>query len=98
MSKIKYQATDSRGQVHKRSTTHRIYSHAVVAHIGPSHWHGRDYPARSVAEWAGRLDLAQNVARRWERDQAVRNASPERIKDWGAIEGVEILIAQQVSK
>lgn len=77
MTKIKYQAIDSRGTVHKRTTTHRIYTHAVVAHIAayPAgiNKYGIPYEAgkaHDVVEWAGRADLARNVANRWLRHPA----------------------------
>jgi hypothetical protein len=63
----KYQVTDSRGKVHKRTTKSNTYTHAVVHHIkaqpAEGNWAGR--PAYSRAEWAGSLTLAQNAARRW---------------------------------
>lgn len=66
----KYQVTDSRGKVHKRTTKNRTYHFAVVHHIRSyeSKWRpGEIYPASSGAEWAARRDLAENVARRWQR-------------------------------
>lgn len=92
MPKIKYQVTDKNGRVHTRTTTHRIYSHCVVAHLNPrpATKYFAAAPAASFAEWAGRLDLAQNVARRWQR--AGQPGQPGVY-----LESVEILIAQQVS-
>lgn len=96
MSKLKYEATDSRGKVHKRASTHRIYTHCVVAHQGAYEgginkygiaFRGSD-PVDHV-EWAGRLDLAQNVARRWRHEQA-------RTDRYAPIESVEILDARRV--
>jgi hypothetical protein len=81
MSKLKYQATDSRGKVHTRTTTHRVYTHCVVAHIG----------ARSVTEWAGRRELAENVARRWQQYQELRRGATQ------DVESVEILTAERVA-
>ena len=89
MSRIKYQVTDSRGRVHTRTTDHRVYTHCVVAHIGPrpATKFFAASPGASFAEWAGRLDLAENVKRRWERSH----------RQGGALEGVEILVAERVS-
>jgi hypothetical protein len=52
-----------------------------VAHIG----------ARSVTEWAGRRELAENVARRWQRYQELRRGATQ------DVEGVEILTAERVA-
>jgi len=67
---IKYTVTDSRGQVHKRTTTHREYLFAVVTHYPerPNKFRPNEpFPAVSKAEWCGRRDLAENVKRRSER-------------------------------
>lgn len=58
----KYQVTDSKGQVHKRTSLERTYTHCVVVHLPP--WKNGD-PARSRAEWARTLDLAEKNARSW---------------------------------
>lgn len=96
MSKIKYQATDSRGQVHTRTTTHRVYTHVVVAHVAAypagTNKYGVAYlgdEACDYVEWAGRLELAHNVARRWQREQA-------RTDRHAAVESVEILEVERV--
>ena len=64
----KYQVTDSRGQVHKRTTMNRTYTHAVVCHMPemPDRYHpDKPWPARSSASWCGRADLAEKEAARW---------------------------------
>jgi hypothetical protein len=75
MPRKHYEAIDAAGKVWKRSTETRTYSHCVVVHF--------DTPARSRAEWAGRRNLAENVARRY------RNMIPPPA-------GVEVLEAKQV--
>ncbi len=62
----KYTVTDSKGQLHKRTSKDRTYSHAVVTHYAaiPASGDFLGCPARSTCEWAGRLDLAQKVASR----------------------------------
>jgi len=68
-----YVAIDSRGVVHRRSTQNRTYTHCVVIRfperpgfplaIYPPH--REKIPAYHVAEWAGRPDLADRIARRY---------------------------------
>jgi hypothetical protein len=82
----RYQVTDRNGKVHKRSTEHRTYTHAIVIHFAerpPSARWPKGWPAFSRAEWAGTRTLADNVARRWTRQPSVE---------------VEILDAQEVTK
>ena len=63
----KYQVTDSKGQLHKRVTKDRTYTHAVVYHIpaqpAGNGWKARD--AYSKASWCGRADLAHKEANVW---------------------------------
>ena len=86
VAKTKYQATDSRGKVHTRSTESRTYTHVVVVHHKPYVWNGREYPARDTAEWAGRRELAEANAGRW-RNYASRRES---------IEGIEVIEVTEV--
>lgn len=63
----KYQVTDSRGQVHKRtSKAGRVYTHAVVTHYpacpAEGNWAARE--AYSKASWSGSLHLAHKEAAR----------------------------------
>ena len=81
----KYQVTDSRGVVHKRTTAERVYTHCVVCHRKaiPAGNGWLDRPARDYVSWAGRLDLAQKIARGWTGEYA---------------DGVEIIPAVEVGK
>jgi len=82
----KYQVTDSRGQVHKRTTKERTYTHAVVIHCGiiPANENWREQPAKTIVQWAGRPDLA-------------RKAADQSKKYWG-FEAVEIIPAVEVRR
>jgi len=83
MARLKYQALDSRGKVHKRTSTERIYTHCVVIHFPtqPAKGNFREWPAHDRAEWAGSLELAEKNARSWRRTQS----------------DVEVLTAERVS-
>jgi hypothetical protein len=60
----KHTVTDSKGQVHTRTSQGRVYSHAIVTHYRtiPAHDNYPEWPGRSACEWASRLDLANKVA------------------------------------
>lgn len=60
----KHMVLDSKGQVHKRTSANRVYSHAVVTHWKtiPAKGEYGPWPAHSKAEWSGKLELAQKVA------------------------------------
>lgn len=59
----KHTATDSRGQVHKRTSQNRVYSHAVIAHWPAfTRPNGAIWQARSSAQWAGNEHLARQYA------------------------------------
>jgi hypothetical protein len=66
----KHTVTDSRGQVHKRTSANHVYSHAIVAHFPavPADKYGRAWPARTRCEWAGSAQLAAKAARRFNAD------------------------------
>jgi hypothetical protein len=86
MPRKHYEAIDAAGKVWKRSTETRSYTHCIVVHFPakpPSEYWPHGTPARSRAEWAGRRNLAENVARRY------RNMIPPPA-------GVEVLEAKQV--
>jgi hypothetical protein len=86
MARNKFQATDSRGQVHTRTSQNRTYTHCVVIHFAP--WvsvGGMQYPAYSKAEWAGKASLAEKNAGRWLMAAGRRNS----------IQGVEVLAAER---
>jgi hypothetical protein len=60
----KHTVTDSRGQVHKRVSANRVYSHAIVVHFAyrPATGNYREWPAHTRVSWASRTDLAQKEA------------------------------------
>jgi hypothetical protein len=61
----KHEAIDSKGQLHKRTSAGRTYTHCIVRHYaewGPDDY-GRTHLARSKASWASSLALAQKDAR-----------------------------------
>ena len=83
--RVKFEATDATGKVHKRSSMSHIYSHCVVIHFAghpPSKLWPKGVPAYSHAEWVGSSALAERKAGRWRKDSYV--------------ETIEILEARQV--
>jgi hypothetical protein len=83
--RIKFEATDATGKVHKRSSMSHIYSHCVVIHFAahpPSNLWPKVIAACSHAEWVGSCALAERKASRWRKDPYV--------------EAIEILEARQV--
>jgi hypothetical protein len=83
--RIKFEATDANGKVHKRSSVSRFYSHCVVIHFAahrPSRFPPKGVAAYSRAEWAGSRALAERSASRWRKEPYV--------------EAIEILEARQV--
>ena len=84
--RVKFEATDAAGKVHKRSSTSRVYSHCVVIHFAahpPSKLWPKGIAACSHAEWVGSCALAERKASRWRKEPSV--------------EAIEILEARQVS-
>ena len=72
--RIKFEATDANGKVHKRSSTCHVYSHCVVIHFAarpPSKLWPRGISAFSHAEWAGSCALAERNATRWRKQPDV---------------------------
>jgi hypothetical protein len=74
----KYQVADSKGQVHKRTTKDRTYTHCVVHHrpaIAASTVIDREgnpidfeaYDAITRANWCGSEELARKEASVWEK-------------------------------
>jgi hypothetical protein len=74
----KYQVVDSQGQVHKRTTKDRTYTHSVVHHVkghkkgdvvpygdGTTYIATRDTEDRSAANWCGNAGLAEKEANVW---------------------------------
>jgi hypothetical protein len=83
--RLKFEATDVSGKVHKRSSTSHIYSHCLVIHLAahpPSNLWPKGIAACSHAEWAASRALAERNAHRWRKDPCV--------------EAIEILEARQV--
>ena len=83
--RIKFEATDASGKVHKRSSTSHVYSHCLVIHFAahpPSNLWPKGIAACSHAEWVGSCALAERKASRWRKKPCV--------------EAIEILEARQV--
>jgi len=83
--RIKFEAVDKNGKLHKRASVSRFYSHCVVIHFAahpPSKFWPKGVTAHSRAEWAGSPALAGRSANRWRREPYV--------------EAIEILEARQV--
>ena len=82
--RVKFEATDANGKVHKRSAR-RVYSHCVVIHFAahpPSMLWPKGVAACSHAEWEGSRAMAERKATRWRKEPSV--------------EAVEILEVRQV--
>ena len=83
--RVKFEAIDATGKVHKRSSVSHVYSHCVVIHFTahpPSKFWPRGVAACSHAEWVESCVLAECKASRWRKDPYV--------------EAVEILEARQM--
>jgi hypothetical protein len=83
--RIKFEAVDKNGKLHKRASVSRFYSHCVVIHFAahpPSKFWPKGVTAYSRAEWAGSIALAERSASRWRKEPDV--------------EAIEILEARQV--
>ena len=64
--RIKFEATDATGKVHKRSSTSHVYSHCLVIHFAahpPSKLWPKGISACSHAEWAASRALAERNQR-----------------------------------
>ena len=83
--RIKFEATDASGKVHKRSSTSHVYSHCLVIHFA-AHLPSKSWPkgiaACSHAEWAASPAQAERKANRWRKEPSV--------------EAIEILAARQM--
>jgi hypothetical protein len=82
--RIKFEATDATGRVHKRSSLSHIYSHCIVIHFAahlPSKLWPEGVAACSHAEWEQSVALAERKASRW--------------REKPGVEAVEILEARQ---
>jgi hypothetical protein len=82
--RVKFEATDDTGKVHKRSSMSDVYSHCVVIHFAhpPSKSWPNGIPAHRHAEWVGSCALAERKASRWRKEPCV--------------EAIEILEVRQV--
>src|SRR5262249_9316831 len=83
--RIKFEAVDKNGKLHKRASVSRFYSHCVVIHFAthpPSKFWPKGVSAYSRAEWAGSRALAERSASRWRKELYV--------------EAIEILEARKV--
>ena len=83
--RVKFEAIDATGKVHKRSSARRVYSHCIVIHFAahpPSKFWPAGVSAFSHAEWEGSRATAERKAGRWRK-------KPD-------VEAIEILEARQV--
>src|SRR5262249_56323859 len=83
--RIKFEATDANGKVHKHSSISLVYSHCVVIHFAahpPSMLRPKGISAFSHAEWSASRALAERKATRWRKDAHV-----EAIEILDAIQG-----------
>ena len=72
--RIKFEATDTSGKVHKRSSTSHVYSHCLVIHFAarpPSNLWPKGIAACSHAEWAASRALAERNANRWRKQSDI---------------------------
>ena len=83
--RVKFEAIDATGKVHKRSSMSHVYSHCVVIHFAahlPSNVWPKGVAACSHAEWMESCALAERKAGRWRKEPCV--------------EAIEILEAREV--
>jgi hypothetical protein len=83
--RVKFEAIDTTGKVHKRSSISHVYSHCVVIHFA-AHPPSKSWPngirAHRHAEWVGSCASAERKASRWRKEPCV--------------EAIEILEVRQV--
>lgn len=82
-----YRAVDSFGEVHKRKTYNRTFTHCVVVAIAGC----RSYGPQTLTEWCETEQLARNIGARWERSALTRD-----LRISGAIERIEVLPTEVV--
>jgi hypothetical protein len=83
--RVKFEATDATGKVHKRASRSRVYLHCVVIRFAahpPSKLWPKGVAACSHAQWAESRVLAERNASRWRKEPDV--------------EAIEILEVRQV--
>jgi len=72
--RIKFEAVDKNGKLHKRASVSRVYSHCVVIHFAahpPSRFWPKGVTAYSRAQWAGTRELAERKASHWRKEAHV---------------------------
>jgi len=72
--RVKFEAIDATGKVHKRSSMSHVYSHCVVIHFAahpPSKVWPKGVAACTHAEWVDSTALAERKANRWHKDPCV---------------------------
>jgi hypothetical protein len=72
--RVKFEAIDATGKVHKRSSARCVYSHCVVIHFAahpPSKVWPKGVVAFSHAEWEGSRAMAERKASRWRKEPSV---------------------------
>jgi hypothetical protein len=72
--RVKFEAIDATGKVHKRSSISHVYSHCVVIHFAahpPSKVWPKGVATCSHAEWVESCPLAERKARRWRKEPCV---------------------------
>ena len=72
--RIKFEATDASGKVHRRSSTRHVYSHCLLIHFAahpPTELWPDGIAACSHAEWAETRVLAERKANRSRKDPYV---------------------------
>ena len=83
--RVKFEATDATGKVHKRGSMSHLYSHCVVIHFAahpPSKLWPKGVAACTHAEWVATCTMAERKASRWRKEPSV--------------EAIEILELRQV--
>jgi hypothetical protein len=72
--RVKFEATDAKGKVHKRSSARHFYSHCVVIHFAahpPSQLWPKGIAACSYAEWERSDVTAERKVARWRKKPSV---------------------------
>jgi len=72
--RIKFEAVDKNGKLHKRASVSRLYSHCVVIHFAaraPNKFWPRGVETYSRAEWADTRELAERKASHWRKEAHV---------------------------
>ena len=83
--RVKFEATDAAGKVHKRSSKTHVYSHCVVIHFAvhpPGNFWREGVTTCSHAEWVESCAVADRKASHWRK-------KPD-------VEAIEILDVKQV--